>query len=152
MRYLLATLALVFSMSTFADRPDDDWVPPGHRGDGDSTTTVEAMQQTAMDLSNKTVTISVGSAASTGGVPGECLAAYGMALQGKTFGISFGANRKLQVCFDRQLAAMLYNMGMVEEAQRVIRDELAQWQRRADKRKASQEYWRKQAEELDGRR
>ena len=72
-------------------------------------------------------------ATSPGGVVGKCLAAFGVGLQTRGFGLSFGANRARKVCEDRELAAMLWNMGRRADANEILTYQYREWLNRVHK-------------------
>ncbi len=55
-----------------------------------------------------------------GGVLGKCLAAYGVGIQSRSFGITFGANRARKACEERELAMLLWEIGEKEKGRLIL--------------------------------
>ena len=60
-----------------------------------------------------------------GGVVGNCLAAFGISVPG----FSFGTNRGLKVCMERELLVLLFEYGKNEEGMEILMAHFADWQK-----------------------
>ena len=87
-------------------------------------------------IKNEAVAAFVGAAQSayaSGGIHGKCLAAWGAAFQTKGLGISFGTNRKLKICFERELALLLIANGESEKGMEILLAHHEVWKLRQSK-------------------
>lgn len=67
-----------------------------------------------------------------GGVVGRCLAAFGVGIQGRGFGLSFGGNEARKTCEARALAIMLMETGVerdFQDGRTILRTHYAEWKR-----------------------
>ena len=67
-----------------------------------------------------------------GCVVGKCLAAFGVGIQGRGFGLSFGGNKARKTCEARALAIMLMETGNERDYQDgrvILRTHFAEWKR-----------------------